>query len=755
MREKGMRLESDPESDPIRESKSRPPTLPIPTLLQTHEILIVLVFFILGFFLYANTLESPITFDGKDAIANNPLVQWTEISWDGTKRLLFENSGLKSHRPLPYISFALNYYFDQYNVAGYHIVNIIIHIITGILLYYFGRITLNISKLNGKHDPLSLIPLFAALIWLAFPVQTQSVTYIYQRTNSMAAMFYLLSLLLYAKGRLSGGGGKKWGLFIGAALAGILALGSKEIAATLPFFLFLYEWYFFRNLSRAWLKRCLPYLAGILFVFIVVAVLYLGIDPIQKIMAGYGPRDFTLTERVLTQFRVVVHYMTLIFFPHPSRLNLDHDFAISHSLLDPISTITSLGIILALIALAIYLGKRAPLISFCLLWFFGNLVIESSVMGLEIIFEHRTYLPSMLVFLMLVTLAFRYLRSKWLSVGLMCAVLIIFSAWTYQRNRVWGDNITLWQDCVNKSPKKARPHANLGDALVARGRLDEAIDRYSEALLQKSGHRFLYKVHNNLGVALFKKGKIEEAMVHYRETLRAKPDYAPAQYNLGDALVAQEKLGEAITHYSLALRLDPGLVAAHNNLGIALFKRGKIGEAIAHFREALRIKPDHSYAYKNLQVALAKQESGREAFSKNQEARKTMQKDLDAHHKLGNLFKTKGKLDNAIKEYQEALSINPEFAPALNNLALVYVDKGEYDKALSLYMKIIDLHPDYYPAYYNMACMYAIQNKVEESIFWLKKAVKKGFKDWDFLKTDKDLENIRGTSYFKELTNGE
>ena len=126
-------------------------------------------------------------------------------------------------------------------------------------------------------------------------------------------------------------------------------------------------------------------------------------------------------------------------------------------------------------------------------------------------------------------------------------------------------------------------------------------------------------------------------------------------------------------------------------------------------------------------------------------------KDPDLHYKMGKLYKRNGKLDAAIEEYQKALSIQPEFAGALNDLAIAYAVKGEYEKALSLLKKMAKLRPDNVDAPYYIACIYARQRKTEETVDWLKEAVRRGFKDWDRLKTDNNLENIRGSSYYKDL----
>ncbi|MBN2844641.1 MAG: tetratricopeptide repeat protein [Deltaproteobacteria bacterium] len=779
--------------------------------------------------------------------------------------------------------------------------------------------------------PVSLNPqtiaFCATLLWIVHPLHTQSVTYIVQRMNSMAAMFYILSFLCYVKGRMYLRNKRRilqndekrviasearqsqasygssvmrllrafalamtpvipWLFFSLSIISGILALGSKEIAVTLPIFIVLYEWYFFQDLSTTWLKHRILPLSGIIVFLIVVAFLYLGVNPIDKILSGYDGRDFTLLERVMTEFRVVILYTTLLFFPHPTRLNLDYDFPLSQSLIEPVSTLLSLIAIIMLIVVALYLAKRERLISFCTLWFFGNFLLESSVIGLELVYEHRTYLPSMMASLLIVTLVHRYITMKWVKTALFCSAVIVLSLWTYERNTVWTDELTLWRDATKKSPEKARPHYNLGLILFDRGMTEEAIQNYTEALRINPDYD---KAHNNLGIALTKQGKIDEAIQHFREAisihpghakaynnmgiahakkgeittamkcyaeaLRLDPEYTDAHINWGSAFVSlgnideaidhyskaiekdsgcseayvnrgialhragrneealddllkakdinphdskaynnlgvilssMQKYDEAITHYLQSLRINPinaeshynlgialtkkGMVRkaiqhylaalkirpdyadAHNNLGVLLIREGKIEEAIDHFYEALHADPVHLNACKNIESALAEQMATEEAAAQIEAATKHTENDTSLYNTLGNLYETKGDLDSAIEQYQKVPAVHKEFAQALNNLAIAYTKKGEYKKALSFLYRIIDLKPNGYVPYYNIACIYAKQNKTEESIDWLYKAVEKGFDQWEFLKADPDLDNIRGSSRYDMLIN--
>ncbi|MCE4606746.1 MAG: hypothetical protein F7B59_05370, partial [Desulfurococcales archaeon] len=392
--------------------------------LNMRKVIMLLGIVVLILLIYSNTFNVPFVFDDKPNILNNHYIQIKSLTLDGIKNAAFKSPC--HNRPVANISFALNYYFHQYNLFGYHAVNISIHIITGILLYFFIKITLEITREKDSTPPGIkrqepwLIAFLTALIWATNPIQTQAVTYIVQRMTSMAAMFYILSMLMYVKGRLADKRNGKYIFFGLSILSGLLAMGSKEISATLPFFIFLYEWYFLQDLDKTWFKTKIIPLACVTLIFAILGFIYMGGHPIENILKGYETRNFTLYQRVLTEFRVVIFYISLILFPHPFRLNLDHYFSISHSLINPPTTLISLVTILGLIGLALYLAKKERIISFCILWFFGNLVIESSVIGLELVFEHRNYLPSMMVCLLIVLLAFRYIKPRWIAITLIC-----------------------------------------------------------------------------------------------------------------------------------------------------------------------------------------------------------------------------------------------------------------------------------------------------------------------------------------------
>ena len=603
---------------------------------HTYEAWLLVLLAVPVIFIYADTLTAPFIFDGRINIEENPHIRISRITLKGLATAAFDSP---SHqRPLANISFALNYYLHGYNVVGFRLVNIIIHVISGILLYFFIQTTFRTPALRSCNAHAKWISFFAAAIWMVHPLQTQSVSYIVQRMNSLAAMFYILSFLLYAHFRMNPQKRTKGWLLSGCILAGILGLGSKQNAATLPFFIILYEWYFFRDLSLKWLKAHILGLAGLLLLLAIIALIYVGIDPLDKILATYEIRNFTPTQRILTEFRVVIFYISLFLWPHPSRLNLDHDFGLSYSLTDPITTLFSMLAIAVLMALAVITARNQRIISFCILWFLGNLVIESSIFGLEIIFEHRLYLPTMMCSLIIVLFFYRRVKPIWLKTVILCALVTVGSVWTYERNKVWRNRVTIWEDCVKKSPQKARPYNNLGAALADEGHYDEAVAHYHKALQISP---YYPNATANLGLTLAKQGKIEEGITLLLKALQIKPKDYETLSNLGVALLMQERYEEAIKYLSIALEINPHFAKAHNNLGVVLQRQNRFQEAMDHLRSALQLDPDYAEAYNNLGVTLAIQ----------------------------------GRYEEAIEQFSAALEINPGYAKARRNLEKSLKDK--------------------------------------------------------------------------------
>ena len=519
--------------------------------------LIFLFFAAFAFALYGPAIKGPFVFDDIRNILERSAIRLTEFSFTGLKKVAID--GLISTRPVANITFALNYLIDGYNVNGYHIFNIIVHAINGFLLFLLFRLTLKLIKQTEDNPAPIALPFIAALVWFVHPLHSQSVAYVVQRMNSMAAMFYILALLCYVRARLAGSDKSKYPMFACSIVSGLLAIGTKENSAALPFFIFLYEWYFFQNLDYKWLIQKKVYIIGVLIISMAVALVYLGNNPMDRILSGYQIRDFTLEQRVLTQFRIVFFYISQLILPHPSRLSLQHDFPLSYSFFNPPTTILSIGALLFILGMAIYIARKHRLASFAILWFFGNLFIESSFIPLEIIFEHRTYLPSMFFILTVTVLAAKLIKIPKLKIAVSCLIIVILSFWTFERSRVWGDDELLMRDCVAKSPNKSRVYTNLGYVLVKKGDLDEALENFYTAL---KINPYDEKAYSNIGDVFNNQGKYDDAIKYYNIALtkngfKDKRVTFHAYFGLGDAYARKFNFEKAIYYYNIIIQVNP------------------------------------------------------------------------------------------------------------------------------------------------------------------------------------------------------
>jgi len=725
--------------------KVLPPKVTTPSLyfrgkdLLARPLTVLLLLTFLATLIYSNTFSVPFHFDDTPNIVENPQIEDLENFLD------FSGS-----RYVGFLSFALNYHFGGLHVFGYHLVNLLIHIINGFLVY--SLVLLLFKTAQGQKTPADYnilptthdsqidaapwIALAAALLFILHPIQTQAVTYIVQRFASLVTLFYLLTVVCYLKWRLASPAARSRSLWYGMALLfTVVAMKTKENSFTLPFMILLVEAVFFRSFTRKRWVMLLPFL------------LTLMIIPVSRGDAlgeaeGFA-RDTTAISRsdyLFTQFRVIVTYIRLLFLPIYQ--NLDYDYPIYRSLLEPTALLSFL-FLLSLFGLSLYLlyhspltarNSQARLIAFGIVWFFLTLSIESSIIPIrDVIYEHRLYLPSVGVFMALSVGAMmgrEWLQSQrvpraWGMVGIGATVLLLSSA-TYQRNLVWQDEITLWQDVVAKAPQKARGHNNLGIAYKDKKMLEPALQEYETAITLKPDYA---KAHNNLGVVYKGLGRLEAAIAAYQQAFALKPDYAEAYYNLG---IAYRDLGRpeaAIEAYQQALALKPDLVEAHSNLGVAYRDLGRPEAAIEAYQQALALKPDLAEAHNNLGIAyrdLSRPEAAIEAY---QQALALKPDNAEAHNNLGTIYAEQGRWEAAIEAYQEALEFDPELIEVHYNLGNAFKDLGRPEAAIEAYQQALALKPDYPEVYNNIGVIYAEQARYGEAVSAFETVVKMNPRD--------------------------
>ena len=327
-----------------------------------HEKRVIFAFIsllITLFAIYGNTFQVPFHFDDYQHIANNKKLHLTELTFENIKKTFTHyNSADRIYRPVAYFSFALNYFCGRDNLAGYHFVNICIHLTASFFLFLFIFNTLKLPTIKANYHPNAyLIALLATVMWASNPVQTQAVTYIVQRMTSLAGMFYIIAMYLYLKGRTSDKVYPKICFWVLCFISGLLALGSKENAVMLPISLVIYDSMLIQGITQDNIKKHLTILLVGIVIVTGFGLIAASGNPLS-LFASYAIRPFSLTERLLTESRIIIFYISLLLYPMPYRLNLTHDIELSYSLFNPVTTIVSILLIAVLLQLPCFLQKK-------------------------------------------------------------------------------------------------------------------------------------------------------------------------------------------------------------------------------------------------------------------------------------------------------------------------------------------------------------------------------------------------------------
>jgi tetratricopeptide (TPR) repeat protein len=482
---------------------------------------------------YSNSFQGDWHFDDFPNIVKNSHIQIKSLSLPELKQSITGIYQDRLLRPFSYASFALNYYVGGLNVFGFHLVNFFIHYLSSVFLFLFIFNTLKLPLCKNQYENIAYpVALLATVLWSVHPVFVTSVSYIVQRMTSMAGLFYIMSMYFYLKGRMSKTKGKSIGFFIFCALAGLASLLTKENAVMLPFSILLFDLLLIQGATKENIKRFLKILIAPLLLFIIVGFLYTG--GFSNAFSGYAGRDFTMYERLLTEPRVIIFYLSLLFYPIHSRLTLLYDIDISHSLLQPWTTLPAILLILFIIATAIYLCRKRPLMSFCILFFFLNHIIEGTVIPLELIYEHRNYLPAMFLFIpvaqffVYVLDYFSYKRLLQIAVALGVIIIIVgLGDVTFRRNAIFSDEFLLWSDNIEKYPNLSRPYGNLGNAYMHYQQKEKGFKYFEKALaVDNFGNIHIRAVQeNNMGKYYYMEGQYDEAFVFFEKSYKVNSSY--------------------------------------------------------------------------------------------------------------------------------------------------------------------------------------------------------------------------------------
>jgi hypothetical protein len=470
------------------------------------------------------------------------------------------------NRRLTHLTFSLNFALFGEETFSFHLTNLILHGLAVLAGFALLRELLLLSG-TRRASAIRIAALGAALFALS-PVQTAAVSYIWQRATVLAGGLVLASLWLFAAGLRRHGLPAGWRIAIAIALLPPAILAKQNAVMLVPAMLGLV--FLFRPPRRRPFAAATAAALILAVTAVAVSLFWWGsLTPIDRFSETFAGRPFTLGERLLTQPRVVVSLLATVLLPLPGRLNLDHDVALSTGLFTPWTTLPALLCVIALVTTGLLCARRHPIVGLGLLWFPVFLVPESSVVPLELAFDHRAYLPSVGIFLLaalgLRSLAARHPRPGGVAIAL---ILCAFATLTFVRNDVWTSRVRMWEDAAGKSPAKARPHFNLALAYRDAGEPDRVLAEFRRALVLAPDHVDYAAGLNALALRRGQPDELRSIAVFHREG--------------GRYLSAEELLAAAI-----ALRpADPDLRV---DLALTLAQSGGRDAAIAALEEALRL----------------------------------------------------------------------------------------------------------------------------------------------------------------------
>jgi len=745
--------------------------------------------------IYSNIYNSPFVFDDKWQI-----VEKTSIRHLGNY-LSFEQ--LLKPRAIVDLTFAINYKFGKLNVFGFHLINVLIHIINGFIVYFLALIIfkqLSVSPIpqssivqpsqhptiqSSNHPvnfspphPLTLSPsqqisfisLFAALIFVAHPIQTQAVTYTIQRYASVAAMFYMASVLFYLKARIEAES-SKWkaqsgklkaqsrklkakritheaqrindrggrsilsafsfelsALYSLSIFCGMLAFLSKQNTASLPGAILLVEYLFVDRTWQGW-KRKIPWFAvaftlWLLFVFY-VSGFFGGVGGsaetgLLEDVSGLMQETDTVSRwsYLCTQFNVLVIYIRLLFLPVGQ--NLDYLYSFKSGFFDGYTSLAFL-FLAGIAALGIWNIKKRPVIAFAIFWFFITLSVESSIIPIrDALFEHRLYLAMFGFALLIPYLIFHFLSTKRMLVAAVSVLIIAsFGTATFLRNIAWQNEISIWSDIVSKSQENYRALNNWGSALLWIDKPDEAIKKLKRALTLRPDYS---EALNNWGSALSKIGKMEKAIQKHKQALSIQPYNFKAWYNWAYVLIQINDPDEAIAKLQKVISIKPDYAKAWGNLGGAYLLKGKIEEAVEASKRAVSLEPEYSEALCNLGIALGKAGMSEEAIQKFKKAGTIDPNNAQIWKNWGYALELMNKPAEAIKKFERSISINPDDAKVWDKCGIALLKTGRSSEAIVKFERAVSIKPDYSEALCHWGVALGMKGRLEEAVSKFEKA---------------------------------
>jgi len=637
------------------ERKSPPPSAV--TVPQTPGLLAAGLIVLAVCLAYANTLRVPFIFDDGPSITLNetirklrPIGPVLRPPSDGGRAI--------SGRPIINLSLAVNYAISGVNPWSYHAANLAIHALAALALFGLARRTLEGPVLRERFGA-AAVPTagIIALLWALHPLQTESVTCVIQRTESLVGLFYLLTLYGFVR---MASADSRWGRLGWAAActaACLLGMATKEVMVTAPVIVLLYDRTFVSGSCREawrrhrWLHYALAATWALLFHLLAGNPLRGGTASLETI---------TPWQYLLTQCQAVVLYLRLAVWPHPLVLDYGTNFA---------RTIGEVGpqalLLLALAGGTLWTLVRQPVLGFLGAWWFIILSPSSSVVPLvtQTMAEHRVYLPlAAVIALGIGTLSARAAR---LVLPLGAAVAVIFGGLTLSRNQLYRSPEAMWRYNIVQYPDNPRAYVALAAVADREERWADAVFHYEEYMRRKPEDQ---DVRFNYARDLAKVNRREEALGQFEQILRVQPGNNAVRINYGMNLLALRHTPEAVRQFEITLRRDRRPAENHFNLAEALMTAGRAAEALPCYQQAVARKPESGMMQYRLAEALLKAGRMDEAIAAYREAVRFQPDIFFAWVNLGSSLMQLGRPAEAVPAYETALRLKPDDQPCRANL---------------------------------------------------------------------------------------
>jgi tetratricopeptide (TPR) repeat protein len=621
------------------------------TYLAHKAWLLAFALVIVTFVVYQPTWHAGFIWDDDDHVTANPA-----MTAPNGLRMIWSSLAVSRYYPLTLTTFWIEHHLWGLSPTPYHLVNVTLHAINGVLLFLVLR-RLRVS-----------LAWLAAAVWVLHPVNVESVAWITELKNIQSGFFFFAALLCFL--RFEAEGQRRW--YALALLCGACAFLSKASTVILPLALLLCVWWE----TGAWRKRDFVRTAPFFVLAVLMSVLTIVEQRGHVARQGTSEWSISVTQRAVIAGKSIGFYVGKIFWPA--------DLAFVYRRWEVANSLSSCLPSVAVVAIgsALWAWRRRPWARAGLFGFGFFLAALLPALGFfdvyyfrySFVADHFQYLASVGI-IACATCGISYILdrtgfSSALAGNAVCLMLLApLAGLTWKQSHIYHDSETLWQDTVTKNPGAWIAQNNLGVVLVQLGRASEAIGHYDQALRLKPDFAEAY---DNRGVALAQLDKTEEAIGQYEQALQLDPHFSEAHYNLGIALSQTGRLLEAVEHYERALQAKPDYPKAHNNLGVVLAQTGQTEQAIQHYEEALRLEPDYFEAHNNLGVALVQLNRIPEAIAHYEQALRINPGFADAHVNFAVALEQVNRAPEAIEHYQQALRLKPDFVEARSALARLH-----------------------------------------------------------------------------------